>query len=129
MLRLVVLAVLVASAFAAGEQQDYRERAQKIIEFINSHDFTWKAGVNERFNYPGVTEKDISRQCGVLEGGPILPEKDLITLKDLPDEFDARTKWPNCPTISDIRDQAACGSCWVRPVLITTHTHTHTTIA
>jgi len=29
-----------------------------------------------------------------------------------PASFDARTQWPNCKTISTIRDQANCGSCW-----------------
>jgi hypothetical protein len=24
---------------------------------------------------------------------------------DLPDTFDARDKWPNCPTIKEVRDQ------------------------
>lgn len=32
--------------------------------------------------------------------------------KDIPAEFDSRTAWPNCPTISEIRDQGSCGSCW-----------------
>lgn len=30
-----------------------------------------------------------------------------------PKNFDARKHWPNCPTIGEIRDQGACGSCWV----------------
>lgn len=32
----------------------------------------------------------------------------------LPDSFDPRQQWPNCPTIQQIRDQGSCGSCWVR---------------
>ena len=31
----------------------------------------------------------------------------------LPDTFDAREEWPNCKSISEIRDQGKCGSCWV----------------
>lgn len=31
----------------------------------------------------------------------------------LPDSFDAREQWPECPTIQQIRDQGSCGSCWV----------------
>ena len=30
----------------------------------------------------------------------------------IPDSFDARKYWPQCPTIKAIRDQAQCGSCW-----------------
>ena len=33
-------------------------------------------------------------------------------MQDLPADFDARTRWPNCTSISTIRDQANCGSCW-----------------
>jgi len=27
--------------------------------------------------------------------------------------FDARKRWRNCPTISDVRNQGNCGSSWV----------------
>jgi len=30
----------------------------------------------------------------------------------IPDSFDARQTWKSCPTMSEIRDQANCGSCW-----------------
>lgn len=39
---------------------------------------------------------------------------DFAADMELPDNFDSRTQWPNCPTINEIRDQGSCGSCWVR---------------
>jgi len=33
--------------------------------------------------------------------------------QDIPENFDSREQWPDCPTISEIRDQGSCGSCWV----------------
>jgi len=35
-----------------------------------------------------------------------------ISADDLPDEFDARDQWKQCPSIAEIRDQSNCGSCW-----------------
>lgn len=32
---------------------------------------------------------------------------------DLPIEFDARLKWPNCTLIDHIYDQGGCGNSWV----------------
>ncbi|GAA36574.2 Cathepsin B-like cysteine proteinase [Clonorchis sinensis] len=32
--------------------------------------------------------------------------------KLIPKSFDARATWPHCPSISEIRDQSSCGSCW-----------------
>jgi cathepsin B len=30
----------------------------------------------------------------------------------IPAEFNATVQWPGCSSISEIRDQANCGSCW-----------------
>ena len=31
---------------------------------------------------------------------------------EIPEFFDVREEWPQCPSVRQIRDQGACGSCW-----------------
>ena len=119
MLRLVVAVALIASVFAApGQYNDYRDELVELAKSVNDAKTTWTAGLTDRFNYPGLREDHIRTLCGALEGGPVLDTLDITPLKDLPDTFDAREKWASCPSISDIRDQAACGSCWVGYVVL-----------
>lgn len=44
------------------------------------------------------------------EGLPV--RRHNASLEDMPESFDSRTAWPQCPSISDIWDQGACGDCW-----------------
>jgi len=44
-------------------------------------------------------------------GIPVIDPREKVKM-DLPDTFDAREQWPECPSTDEIRDQAACGSCW-----------------
>ena len=42
-----------------------------------------------------------------------LPETEMVgDPEDIPASFDARTVWPDCPSLREIRDQGGCGSCW-----------------
>lgn len=108
MLRFVVLSVLVAIACARSVDH-FKFNSQEHVDYINGLHTTWTAAVTKRFK----TEDEARRLCGALKGGPTLPRKKIVPLKAIPDTFDARTQWPNCPTISVIRDQGSCGSCWV----------------
>jgi len=76
----------------------------------------WVAGPNKRFE--GITLREAKSMMGTLQNtdpSTFLPFKATERwVEDLPAEFDWR-KQPiasKCPTISEIRDQAACGSCW-----------------
>lgn len=38
-------------------------------------------------------------------------------IKSLPESYDPRDKWPNCPSLKEIRDQGKCGGCWALSVV------------
>ena len=74
-------------------------------------------------NFEGVSLEHIKRLCGVLKDTKesSLPLRThQVDPASLPDSFDARTQWPNCPTIKEVRDQGSCGSCWVCCLFVTT---------
>lgn len=84
-----------------------------FIESINKMSTTWKAGRNF---HPLVSFDYIKGLMGVHEDNKLYKLPRLMYYPypnvDLPDEFDARKQWSNCPTIKEIRDQGSCGSCW-----------------
>lgn len=86
--------------------------SDEFIEMINKKAITWKAGRN--FD-PSTSRTYIRGLMGVHpDSKNYQNERKLISSirNDLPENFDARTNWPNCPTIQEIRDQGSCGSCW-----------------
>jgi len=91
------------------------ERMGAFVDHINSGDNTWKAGVNTRF--VNASRNFIRSQMGVLRDGgapklPVLVNFDEVIFSP-PASFDSRTEWGSmCASTKEIRDQAACGSCW-----------------
>lgn len=113
-----VLAALAVVALATGAPITEIEESLPAlnlqrIEAINHIATTWKAGYNER--WAGMTLKDAKRQMGVVKSGNKLPYRTFTKeeLEAVPSSFDARLQWgAKCPSVNEIRDQGACGSCW-----------------
>ncbi|KAF8572257.1 hypothetical protein P879_00811 [Paragonimus westermani] len=89
--------------------------SDKMIHYINYEaNTTWKAKKQSRF--PNIWS--IRRSLGTLPT-PKRLRLDTYCLTStifeppIPEYFDAREKWPECTSISEIRDQSSCGSCWV----------------
>ena len=77
-----------------------------LINEINSAQTTWKAGPSKFMSW---SKESIERLMGVR---PEYAEhhKELEILEhevpnDLPENFDPREQWPNCPTLKEVRDQ------------------------
>ncbi|KAK2181487.1 hypothetical protein NP493_396g02012 [Ridgeia piscesae] len=110
----VIFSLGTALAYAASIKSfpNHEALSQEMVDYINFEaKTTWKAG----HNFKGVPVSHIKRLCGVLKDpkGPTLePIEHVVNLDAIPDEFDSRKKWSNCPTIREIRDQGNCGSCW-----------------
>jgi len=85
---------------------------KNIIKQVNSNPgSTWVAGVNRKFERATIAQAQ--RFLGVKKNGFKLPMANITISKDLPTSFDARDQWGTmCPSVADVRDQSACGSCW-----------------
>ncbi|PSN37482.1 Cathepsin B [Blattella germanica] len=86
--------------------------SDEFIDYINSLNSTWKAGRNFRSDIP---KSHFRRLMGVVKtpNSLKLPIRyHSVDETQLPENFDSREQWPDCPTIKEIRDQGTCGSCW-----------------
>lgn len=86
-----------------------------FINEINSKQIMWRAGRNfpENITLSEIRGRFVGKKLP-RKIGKILPVKyHKVNAEDLPESFDARTKWPKCKTIGQIADQSSCSSNWV----------------
>ncbi|CAM8898985.1 unnamed protein product [Rhodiola kirilowii] len=86
-----------------------------IVKTINEHpNAGWKAAINPKFS--DYTVSQFKHILGVKPAPRSLLDSTPVVSHDrslkLPTEFDARSAWSQCGTISRILDQGHCGSCW-----------------
>ncbi len=116
---LLLLLTFVAAACAAPPpltaNDDAPALSEAIIAHVNTAASSWTAGWNSKF--ASMTVRQARQMLGVVPNSrrTRLPPKasaPAINPNDIPASFDARLQWPNCASISHVRDQGPCGSCW-----------------
>lgn len=104
-----VVLFFLTSLASARHVPHFAPLSQDMISYINKINTTWTAG----HNFINADVSYVKKLCGTVLGGPKLKTRvSFAGAMNLPDSFDSRTAWPNCPTIKEVRDQGSCGSCW-----------------
>lgn len=118
---LVVALVALCALSVLGTPQNVEVKpnhaafSQELIDFVNTKPGnTWKAGENGRFK--GISLDNFKKLLGTKrptkEKLQTLETVRLASPLAIPESFDARTNWPHCASIAEVRDQCSCGSCW-----------------
>ncbi|KAH8856095.1 Cathepsin B-like cysteine proteinase [Schistosoma japonicum] len=119
MLKIAVCIVSLFTLLEAHVTTRNNERIEplsdEMISFINEHpDAGWKADKSDRFHslddariLMGARKEDAEMK---RKRRPTVDHHNLNV--EIPSQFDSRKKWPHCKSISQIRDQSRCGSCW-----------------
>lgn len=95
----------ILTLFIASLVVCHPPRLVEIAKRVNAQKTSWIA--NE-----ATPVRDLSYFTGTLLNKQPLPLKTVDVINDLPESFNSYEKWPECPSIVEVRDQSSCASCW-----------------
>ncbi|WKX88435.1 hypothetical protein Q1695_008234 [Nippostrongylus brasiliensis] len=83
---------------------------QALVDYLNENQNLFKAKLPPETH---ALKKKLMKSAFINQNHrPVLKDwKDYSNIS-IPDRFDAREQWPECPSLRYIRDQSNCGSCW-----------------
>ncbi|XGW24207.1 hypothetical protein V3C99_005974 [Haemonchus contortus] len=89
-----------------------RLTGKALVDYVNSRQSLFKAEYSPEAEHRlgHLMKLDFIKNARKRYNIP-KAEKSPINVQ-IPESFDSREKWPNCSSISLIRDQSNCGSCW-----------------
>ncbi|KAJ3423524.1 tubulointerstitial nephritis antigen-like [Anaeramoeba flamelloides] len=93
--------------------QEVNQQNKRISKINKDPGLHWVAGVNTHFGRDNLEDRP---WLANLQYEPISKPKTFQShspLSNLPDNFDARSNWPQCKTIGNIYTQGLCGCCYI----------------
>ena len=109
---LLLVAAYASAAVLRGENELVLN--DEMIAHVNTHQNSWVAKRNERFE--GMSVADVKKMMGVTKLPRKHPKSENTisgVSKAIPASFNAAENWPHCADrITNILNQEQCGSCW-----------------
>ncbi|KRX15150.1 Cathepsin B-like cysteine proteinase 3 [Trichinella nelsoni] len=116
----MMLKILILLSFIFQLHGGYYEHFFHQLMRENVKPVGWKMGLNAYF--AGMSRRSIMQHFGAeLDWHSDKRKDEYLSQSEcpiLPEQFDARNRWPNCKWIGFIRDQSNCGSCWIEAAFI-----------
>ncbi|VDL76100.1 unnamed protein product [Nippostrongylus brasiliensis] len=126
---LIVATILYLRSAAAEEEwrRSSDEYLRKLVQQVNDNpNSTWKAKYNRfgvknksfgfKYTRNATAVQEVLDQLQTFFDSDAMKRhiKELVDYPDsaIPTHFDARLKWPQCPSISHVPNQGGCGSCY-----------------
>ena len=111
-MKIAIIIVSLCITFVLGNKTAFLDETFAIS--VNAKATSWVAKVNK---FSTVPIGELKYLTGTLMRGKNsgLRRANHYTHtqhKTIPSSFDSREAWPECHTISEIRDQGRCGSCF-----------------
>lgn len=105
---LFIIALLFCAALSLKSELAI---TKEMAAYLQSH-VTWEVTPYEDNIFKGWSQEEMETFLGNVEVGDLskIPEAEVQAVRDLPDNFDSRIRWPKC--VHPIRNQGKCGSCW-----------------
>lgn len=107
-MKFLIFFALAIAAASAVKYEEFHGKMSKKLDKVKKH---WKHGHNAYFKGRDMDKVKnlMSTSLDYVTGHPVTQ---VQASGGLPSSFDARDKWPQCESLSEIHDQGMCGGCW-----------------
>ncbi|XGW24201.1 hypothetical protein V3C99_005971, partial [Haemonchus contortus] len=107
-----VLFFVCLSKEVLPKEKDNKLTGETLVDYVNKHQHFFKAEYSPKaeLRMKHLMKVEYLKNSRKLYN--VKKAEEHASNEDIPENFDSRLVWKNCSSITYIRDQSNCGSCW-----------------